>query len=273
MSARVAVCTDSGAQLSDEMTQGARVHVVPLTVMVDGVEYAEDEHLDREWFYGRLGLAEPSAVSTSQPSPGAFVEAYEQLAADGATAIVSIHADGRVSGTVESARLAAASATVPVVVVDTGTVSFGVAVCALEARRALGRNLSPEEAGALAQRLGSRIKTAFVAPGASGGRVPETAGTTILTFSDAKAHPVGAEVEPQAVPAAIASLVERSVRVEAAVGHASARSRESADELARLLEEMDVVVSVRRYRAGPSVAAHAGPDTYGAFWWAAEVAA
>ena len=52
-------------------------------------------------------LREFRPVSTSRPAPAAMLEVYEAAAADGAEAIVSIHLSGEMSGTFESAQLAA----------------------------------------------------------------------------------------------------------------------------------------------------------------------
>ena len=58
-------------------------------------------------------------MSTSRPGPAALLEVYEQAARDGATAIVSVHLSGDMSGTFESAQLAARDASIPVIPVDT----------------------------------------------------------------------------------------------------------------------------------------------------------
>jgi fatty acid-binding protein DegV len=52
-------------------------------------------------------LREWRPISTSRPSPSAFVEAYQRLALDGFDEIVSVHLSGGMSATVESALLAA----------------------------------------------------------------------------------------------------------------------------------------------------------------------
>ena len=56
-----------------------------------------------EEFYARLRRA-PELPTTSQPAPGDFAAAYEELG--GFERILSVHISGRLSGTVESARAA-----------------------------------------------------------------------------------------------------------------------------------------------------------------------
>ena len=56
-------------------------------------------------FYARLRAG--VVATTSQPNPAEFVDAYERAALAGAEAVISIHLDARVSGTVSAASLAA----------------------------------------------------------------------------------------------------------------------------------------------------------------------
>src|SRR5205823_5608745 len=109
--------------------------VVPLRVTVDGVTYLEGVDLDADEFYARFEAGTPE-VATSQPSPGQFEVAYDQLVAAGADEILSVHIGSSISGTVNAARLAAAEVAIPVRIVDTGTASFGVALCVWAAAEA-----------------------------------------------------------------------------------------------------------------------------------------
>src|SRR5690242_16119147 len=101
----VALVTDSTASLPADVVQARGITVVPLKVVIGGSAYDEGtEGVTPE----RLAeaLREWTPVSTSRPNPDAMLEAYERLAHDGATEIVSVHISGELSGTVESAQLA-----------------------------------------------------------------------------------------------------------------------------------------------------------------------
>jgi DegV family protein with EDD domain len=77
-----------------------------------------------------------SVVTTSRPSPERFARAYAAAAEAGATAIVSAHLSGDMSGTFDSAALAAREAPIPVVVVDTRRVAMAMGFAVLEGARA-----------------------------------------------------------------------------------------------------------------------------------------
>ena len=114
-----------------------------------------------------------AAATTSQPSPGAFLAAYETLASHGATSILSLHLDGRVSGVTASAEIAARDASIPVTVVDLPTVSYGVALCVRAARRGLDDGATATQAAAAAQQLAVELDNVFVARAGPRGRIPD----------------------------------------------------------------------------------------------------
>jgi hypothetical protein len=87
--------------------------VVPLTIVIDGVEHAEGEDIDADAFYACFDDGATPQVSTSQPGPGRFTEAYARLASSGADEILSIHIGSALSGTLNSARIAADASAVP----------------------------------------------------------------------------------------------------------------------------------------------------------------
>ena len=103
---QVAVVTDSTANLPPEMAAARDVTVVPLYV-VFGPDRTERESdiTDYPAFFEELRGSE-SLPSTSQPSVGDFMSAYQPLLADGLD-IVSIHISAGLSGTYDSAVQAA----------------------------------------------------------------------------------------------------------------------------------------------------------------------
>jgi fatty acid-binding protein DegV len=127
------VVTDSTATLPPALARAAGVRVVSLDVVVGG-RRTLDGDLDGADLLAALERGERPV--TSQPPPAAFAAAYERAAAEGASAVVSVHLSGALSGTVAAARTAAVGAAVPVVVVDSGTVAMGLGFAALAAARA-----------------------------------------------------------------------------------------------------------------------------------------
>ncbi len=118
------IVTDSGTDvnLSKEQLHELGVHVVPLSVTLEGKTYQEGIDVSDDEFY-RLLEASKALPTTSQPPVGTFSELYREIAKEDPE-ILSIHMSSGLSGTANAARTAAAL--VPeahVTVVDTHTLS------------------------------------------------------------------------------------------------------------------------------------------------------
>lgn len=129
----MAVVTDSTASLPARELERWGVVVVPLEVVLGGERLHEGRDLDPAALTAALGAGQ--RVTTSQPSPAAFADAYARAAAGGAREIVSVHLSGDLSGTVRGAQLAALAAPVPVHVVDSRSVAMGLGFAVLSAAR------------------------------------------------------------------------------------------------------------------------------------------
>ena len=89
-------------------------------------------------------------VSTSRPTPAAMVDVYEAAVEGGAEEIVSIHLSRDMSGTFDSAEVAARDAPVPVLAVDTRQVGFATGYAVLAAAAVARDGGTPEEVAAAA---------------------------------------------------------------------------------------------------------------------------
>jgi DegV family protein with EDD domain len=134
MAERVAIVTDSTAYLPADLVASHAIAVVPVQVVVDGQPY--DEGVEITPSEVAAAMRDWSVISTSRPSPERFARVYAEAAAAGATSIVSAHLSGDMSGTYDSAVLAAREAAVPVTVVDTRSVAMAMGFAVLDGARA-----------------------------------------------------------------------------------------------------------------------------------------
>jgi DegV family protein with EDD domain len=100
-------------------------------------------------------------VSTSRPSPQAFLDAYRRLADTGAEQIVSAHISAGLSGTLDAARLAAADASVPVHVIDSRSTAMGLGFCVLAAAEAAAADAAVDDVVSAAQAAIDRTHVLF----------------------------------------------------------------------------------------------------------------
>ena len=128
----VAVVTDSTAYLPEPLASTGGLTVVPLTVVVDGRAGLEGVEVTPEQV-ARALTARRVSVTTSRPSPAQFQQVYERLLAAGASGIVSVHLSAKLSGTYDSAVLAAADYGGRVAVVDSRSTGMGLGFAALAA--------------------------------------------------------------------------------------------------------------------------------------------
>ena len=99
-----AIVCDSTTYLPRELAEANGISEVSLYVTLEGRQQAELEIADYTEFYDRLRESDEGAT-TSQPSVGDFLAAYEPLLADGGE-VVSIHLSAGISGTCEAATQA-----------------------------------------------------------------------------------------------------------------------------------------------------------------------
>ncbi|GAA3833979.1 MULTISPECIES: DegV family protein [Amycolatopsis] len=129
----VAVVTDSTASLPEQLRKQWDISVIQLQLQV-GDQVDEENRFDR----GELteALKAGQRVSTNPPDPGAFFWTYQDAAAAGASAIVSVHISERMSATLASAREAARQVQIPVYPLDSGTTGMSLGFAVLSAARA-----------------------------------------------------------------------------------------------------------------------------------------
>ncbi len=273
----IALVTDSASQIPLSLADRFGVSVVPVTVTIDGQDHREGVDLSADDFWSRCEGGELPEVSTSQPSPGEFVAAYEAAAAAGASSVVSVHVGAEVSGTVNSAVLAAALVGVEVHVVDSGTASFGVSCCVWEAAASIEQGATAAEAAARASAVAPLVGTSFILQALDfarqGGRfdtrLPDDSdGVVVLAGlgTDLEVIGSGRSVDDLCDQVA-APFVADGVPIRAGVCLADPGTLPFTEGIEARLRASDLVVDLVRYRVGPSIAAHTGPGTAGGFWW------
>ena len=147
----VKIVTDSTSDLPADYAKALDVTIVPLNVSFGTETFKDNVTITADDFYQRLTTA-TVLPTTSQPSPGDFVEVYDRLGED-AEGIVSIHLSSKESGTHNSAVQAQGmtKATCPIDVVDSEQFSMGLGMIVIKAAEAAARGASVEEVAAIAR--------------------------------------------------------------------------------------------------------------------------
>ncbi len=145
---RIHIVTDSTCDLTKEEVAQHGIHIMPLTIQIDGETYIDGVDLEPQPFLGLMKNAK-NLPKSSQPAPGKFKELYDELGKDG-DQIISIHMTGGMSGTVESARQAAQMTDADVTVIDSRFIAIGLAIQLREA-------IKMRDAGATVEDIVARL--------------------------------------------------------------------------------------------------------------------
>jgi DegV family protein with EDD domain len=172
---RVAIATDSAADIPEEELERLDIHVVPVRVHFGEHSYLDRVGLTPEEFY-RLLASSPVHPKTSQPPAGDFRRLFEFLSSHYAE-VVSINLTGRVSGTRQAAQGAAArtAAAARISVVDSGNAAGGEGLLAIHAAECAAAGLGAAAIIARLEELKPRTRTYAYLPtldaAVRGGRV------------------------------------------------------------------------------------------------------
>lgn len=128
---KIHIVTDSTADLSSQQIAQYSIHVVPLSIQIDGKTLIDGVDVQAEPFLEMMRTSKELPKS-SQPAVGVFQELYDELGKNG-DKILSIHMTGGMSGTVKSAQAAAEITNSDVTVIDSRFISYALSFQVIEA--------------------------------------------------------------------------------------------------------------------------------------------
>jgi len=275
-----AVVLDSTADFPEGPHRCPNWRVVPLYVRFGAESFRDYAELGPQEFYERLRIAS-DLPTTSQPTPGDFLEVYRGL--ERYERILSLHIPATLSGTVESARLAGGElGGGKVRAIDSGTVSAGLALLALGVQKRLERGTTDEALDAYVERFRRESRIVFTVDTleylAKGGRIGKAAAMagTLLNIKPILAIEQGEVVPLKRVRGAHKAFLEfveafeqgsvdrPSLRVGIADADAPDRRDAVRDLVHRTRPQARVEVETT---LGAVVGTHAGPGAVGFFWF------
>ena len=278
-SQNTAIVLDSTSDWPEAAERFQNMRVVPLYVRFGDEMFRDHVDLSPQDFYERLRNA-TELPTTSQPTPQDFSDAYQQLAAYERIYVLTVSA--KLSGTFQSASLAAEEEGDRVRVIDTETASMALAMLALGMQRRLDHGTTGDEIDALIERFRSDNRVVFtvgtleyLAKGGRIGKAQALAGTIlnvkpILSVEDGVIIPIarvrGRQKALEEFGRLFVEATENRPGLHVSIAHADAP--EWVDVLTDLVQkarpqaEIDVVATL-----GAVVGTHAGPGAVGFFWF------
>ena len=274
-----AIVVDSTADFPQAGERYPNWRIVPLYVRFGRDSFKDYVELPPDVFYARLRTA-AELPTTSQPTPGDFLDVYRAL--DGCERVWSLHISGDLSGTYGSATAAARELGGDKVrTVDTGTASAAVAMLGLAIQRRLERGTTDGEIEALIERyrreaglLFTVDTLEFLRRGGRIGRARAWAGEVlnvkpILTIEREVVPLQRVRGNRAAMRVFVDGFTRESLdRPSLRVGIAHADAPERARQLEKMVHherpqaQIELVTDL-----GAVVGTHAGPGTVGLFWF------
>ncbi len=159
---KIAIVTDSTADIPKDLVEKYKIKVVPLYVNFEDRSYLEDGvDLTSKQFYEKLKNAKKQ-TTTSQPTPQDFIKAYSELLKDN-EAIISIHISKKMSGTFSSAEMARKELSgSDIEVIDSELVHMPLGVLAIKAAELASEGKSKEEIIQAINELKQKITVLFI---------------------------------------------------------------------------------------------------------------
>jgi len=273
---KIALVTDSTADLTEEMKNEYNVHVIPLRVRFSDREYLDGELTGNE-FYKLLATA-GELPKTSQPSPQEFKGLYQKLLSD-YDEVISIHLSSGLSGTVNAARLGEKEFESRVHVVDSKCISLGTALLVIETGRLIKEGLKCTEILGQMETVRNRIETLFTVntleyleKGGRIGKVNKLVGSLlkikpiVRVGDDGIYHSHGLARSQnkalQHINKSFQNLAKGRKARRLAVAHGAAE--EAGLFLKGLMEETFHLPTTIFTQVGPVIGVHTGPGTIGA---------
>ncbi|NLQ46961.1 DegV family protein [Streptococcus mutans] len=154
---KIKIVTDSSITIEPDLVEALDITVVPLTVMVDGIVYSDND-LKEDGKFLSLMRNSKSLPKTSQPPVGLFAETYEKLIKEGAEQIVAIHITHSLSGTLEASRQGANIAGADVTVLDSAFTDQAMKFQVIAAAKLAQKGSSLEEILARVEEVKKKTK-------------------------------------------------------------------------------------------------------------------
>jgi DegV family protein with EDD domain len=264
--------------MSPEQLVGLDIHLVPLTIHLDGKSYVSGVDIQPDEFYTLLTSTE-GMPTTSLPSPGDFATLYKQLA-ETDPEILSVHISSGLSGTANAAREGARL--VPeakVTIIDTFTLSGAEGWQVEAAARAAKAGWPMEKIVSLVARVREVTETVFTLPDLKwlihGGRISHIKGllATILKIKpvigvskeDGRYYQRGQARTMERALDKIVDIIAESypAGTEMRLQPLHANNPEGADQIRKLLEKRFKCTWLPVGPIAPVLGAHTGPGLVG----------
>lgn len=268
----IKIITDSSCDLPIDKANEKNITIVPLTVIIDGVEYQDQYTLNAKEFYEKLPQC-ASLPTTSQPSPEAFYKHIEEAKLNNDEVIIIV-LSSKLSGTYQSAMIAKEMSEYNrVYIIDSLQTTIGLQFLVNEAFNLRQQGLNAREIVEQIEKLKNKVKMIAVVDTldylVKGGRLSKTsaiAGTLlkikpIITLNNGVLEVMGKSRGLTKATSTIASIIEKNggmdLNYPVYIGYTG--NTEGNEKFEEIIKMQHTFNHCQTYIVGSCIGTHAGP--------------
>ncbi|WEE35994.1 DegV family protein [Lactiplantibacillus paraplantarum] len=278
---KTAIVTDSASYLSAADVEKYHIHVVPITVIFGKQTYLENVEITSKQFYERMRTT-PELPTTTQITLGQMQTTYDQLAAEGYDAVISIHLSSGITSFITNLESYLPNVTnIKVYPFDSLITAAGEGYMVLLAAKLIAEGYAPEQVLAQLAKIRETTGVYFVVDNLSHlvrtGRLSNASGLVgnllrikpVLTFQDGKIVAIQKERTMRraysAIKAKLAAAIQTAdypLRVTIETGNNPELQAEWTADLKASFPDL----TIDEGEIGPVVGVHVGEGVMGLIW-------
>jgi len=277
----VAIIADSSSDIPKDISDKYSLSVIPLYVIFGNETYKDDgKQLTIKSFYDKIRKS-PALPTTSQPTPGDFLELYKELLKTH-DSIINVLISKKMSGTIASADLAARELPdADITTIDSEKVHMPCGFIAVKAAQMALDGASKEEILLKVEEMKEKMTVLFIPSTLEylkkGGRIGRAKALMaslleikpILTLHDGEVSPYKNtrrwEQGKQEIINIMATMIKNPQKLHVFIGDSDMKTE--GDEFAAKIKDKFSPLELIRGDLGPVVGSHAGPGTLAATFY------
>ncbi len=277
----VAIIADSSSDIPKDISDKYSLSVIPLYVIFGNETYKDDgKQLTIKSFYDKIRKS-PALPTTSQPTPGDFLELYKELLKTH-DSIINVLISKKMSGTIASADLAARELPdADITTIDSEKVHMPCGFIAVKAAQMALDGASKEEILLKVEEMKEKMTVLFIPSTLEylkkGGRIGRAKALMaslleikpILTLHDGEVSPYKNtrrwEQGKQEIINIMATMIKNPQKLHVFIGDSDMKTE--GDEFAAKIKDKFSPLELISGDLGPVVGSHAGPGTLAATFY------
>lgn len=279
---RIGILTDSTCDLNQEILDKYEIEVIPLSVHFGEEEFQDGVEIKADSFFEKLDHYK-ELPHTSRPAPALFMEKYQKML-EKYDKLLSIHISAELSGTYESAKLAAREIdSDKIKVLDSSTISLGLGMLTVLAAKLIKNNKKMTEIIKTLNQAKKKLHLYFTVKDLTymekGGRIGKASSFLGSVFSinpvisisteTGKVKPIAKVRGQQRAQDKIIELVREKLKNEknAWIGFAHGNRKEDLEDtkiklIKELKAEKNINLNIYDSRISATLGCHVGPTVY-----------